>query len=109
MAGDDPGVAEVLRIATRGSDGLADYGSEGVSITRAPPDPAADVTGRPPAPERSGLLELAFYALRETRTPEELLDQAACITTAAMGGDLVKVLEHVPPVAPDFLAMVSTG
>jgi hypothetical protein len=40
---------------------------------------------------------------------EELLDQAARIAPAALGGDLAKVLEHVPPGASDFLGTAGAG
>lgn len=61
------------------------------------------------APGRSVLLELALFALRATRTREDLLDHAARITAAALGGDLAKVLEHVPPGAEDFLVTAGSG
>jgi hypothetical protein len=40
------------------------------------------------------LLKLARFALRESRTREELLDRAARIIAAALGGDLSKVFER---------------
>lgn len=61
------------------------------------------------SPDRSVLLKLALFALRESRTREELLDQAARITAAALGGDLSKVLERVPPGAEHFLTTAGSG
>lgn len=61
------------------------------------------------SPDRSVLLKLALFALRESRTREELLDHAARITAAALGGDLSKVLERVPPGAEQFLTTAGSG
>lgn len=95
------------------SDAVADPSLEG---GHRPPDTqgsASSTANRPvpraPLPERSILLELALYALRETRTREDLLDQATRITAAALGGNLAKVLEHVPAGAKDFLVTAGFG
>jgi two-component sensor histidine kinase len=80
--------------ATAGQDGAPDV---------------ADTATNDRSPDRSVLLNLALFALRESRTREELLDQAARITAAALGGDLSKVLERVPPGAEHFLTTAGSG
>lgn len=81
----------------------------------------SDPSGGPPQPARPGgaegraqdarspLLDLALFALRAARTREELLEEAARITAAALGGDLSKVLERLPPGAEDFLVTAGAG
>lgn len=88
---------------------MADPDSEADLSPAAAPDRNAAPPRVSPAPGRSVLLELALYALRATRTREELLDQAVRITAAALGGDLAKVLERVPPGAGDFLVTAGSG
>ncbi len=88
---------------------MEDPDSEADPSPAAAPDGDAAPPRVSPAPGRSVLLELALYAIRATRTREELLDQAVRITAAALGGDLAKVLERVPPGVGDFLVTAGSG
>ena len=64
--------------------------------------------GRPHA-DRSALLDLALFALRATRTREELLEEAARITAAALGGHPDTLPERPPPAAADSLVTLGAG